>query len=307
MTQNLRSIIAAIRDRIQPLEQSFLVNARQRQLILTKPPGSFGRLEEIANRLAAIQRRAKPRIANKRIYVIAADHGITAEGVSAYPSEVTAQMVDNFLRGGAALVFFLLQFVLPLSTCVLFAILFTALITNGFHEDGLADTFDGFGGGWTKERVLEIMRDSRLGTYGTLALIFLILGKYNLLSSLPPQHGWRWLIVAHTAGRWTVLPLCAWLPYARAEGQGKLVAKQMGAVEIMIGTLTLLITLLLLLSWSAALTALLTAGTATLLCGLYFRRRLQGMTGDCLGAANQMTEVSLYLAALILLRFDLLR
>ncbi len=88
---------------IEPLGQSWMAAARERQLTLTKPPGSLGRLEETANRVAAIQRTVTPRITNKRIYVVAADHGVTAEGVSAYPREVTAQMVDNFLRGGAAI------------------------------------------------------------------------------------------------------------------------------------------------------------------------------------------------------------
>ena len=179
-------------------------------------------------------------------------------------------------------------------------------ITNGFHEDGLADSFDGCGGGWTKDRVLEIMRDSRIGTYGTLALIFVILGKFTFLSSLPAGQIWRWLIVAHTASRWTILPLCGWLPYARAEGQGKLVAKQVGTLEIMTGTVTLLLVLIL-LPWQAAVAALLVTSLVTLVCGLYFRTRLQGITGDCLGAANQLTEVGLYLAAVVLLRFNLLR
>ncbi|HKV35944.1 MAG TPA: nicotinate-nucleotide--dimethylbenzimidazole phosphoribosyltransferase [Pyrinomonadaceae bacterium] len=88
---------------INPVDQSWLENAAARQLTLTKPPGSLGRLEEIANRLAAIQRTITPNIVRKRIYVVAADHGVTAEGVSAYPREVTAQMVDNFLTGGAAI------------------------------------------------------------------------------------------------------------------------------------------------------------------------------------------------------------
>jgi len=214
-------------------------------------------------------------------------------------------LVGTMVGAGAALTFWLLQHLLPHSAAALCAIIFTAFITNGFHEDGLADTFDGCGGGWTKEQALEIMRDSRLGTYGALALVFLILGKFSFLSALAPGQVWRWLIVAHTASRWTVLPLCAWLPYARAEGQGKLVAKQIGKAEIFIGSLTFFIAVLL-LSWQAALAALLVAGLAPLLSGLYFRARLSGVTGDCLGATNQLTEVSLYLTAVILSRFDLL-
>ena len=207
---------------------------------------------------------------------------------------------------GAALVFVLVQRVLPLPASVLCAIVFTAFITNGFHEDGLADAVDGFGGGWTKDRVLEIMRDSRIGTYGTLALVFIVLGKLNFLSSLPAGQIWRWLIVAHTAARWTILPLSAWLPYARVEGQGKLVAKQVGALEIVAGTITLFLVLLL-IPWRAALAALFVTTLVTFVSGLYFRARLQGMTGDCLGAANQLTEVGLYLTAVILQRSDLLR
>ncbi len=90
-------------DRIKSVDVSWLTAAAERQLKLTKPPNSLGRLETIANRLAAIQQTVTPRISGKRIYVVAADHGVTREGVSAYPREVTAQMVDNFLRGGAAI------------------------------------------------------------------------------------------------------------------------------------------------------------------------------------------------------------
>src|SRR5258705_7243163 len=111
-------------------------------------------------------------------------------------------LVGVIVGGGAALVFVLLQRVLPVSASVLCAIVFAAFITSGFHEDGLADTFDGFGGGWTKDRVLEIMRDSRIGTYRTLALIFVFIRKLNFLSVLPQGQIWRWLIVAHSAARW---------------------------------------------------------------------------------------------------------
>jgi len=214
-------------------------------------------------------------------------------------------MVGIIVGGGAALVFVLASRVLPLSASVLLAIAFTAFITNGFHEDGLADTFDGLGGGWTRERALEIMRDSRLGTYGTLALIFLILGKYIFLFSLEPGQIWRWLIVAHTASRWTVLPLCSWLPYARAEGQGKLVAKQIGVSALLFGSLTFL-AVLFLLPWQAAPVVVLVTTLLTTASGFYFKRRLGGITGDCLGAVNQLTELGSYLAALVLMRFNII-
>jgi adenosylcobinamide-GDP ribazoletransferase len=97
-----------------------------------------------------------------------------------------------------------------------------------------------------------------------------------------------------------------WLPYARAEGQGRLVAKRVGILEIIIGTVMLLLVLIL-LPWQAALAALLATNIVTLLSGSYFRARIQGITGDCLGATNQLTEVVLYLTAVILLRFSYLR
>jgi len=209
-------------------------------------------------------------------------------------------LVGVIVGCSAALAFVLLQRALPLSVSVLGAIIFATFITNGLHEDGFADAFDGFGGGWSKERTLEIMRDSRIGVYGVLALVFLVLSKLHLLSALAPNQIWRWLIVGHVASRWSPLVLGAWLPPARREGLGKLVAKQTGAFEIVIGTMTVALVLLLTIRWQAALAVFLVTGLVTLLCGLYFRWRLQGVTGDCMGAASQFTEVALYLTAISL-------
>lgn len=89
--------------RIEPIDVSWMEQARAKQVQLTKPPESLGRLEEIANRVSGIQQTLCPVIATPRIVVFAADHGVCAEGVSPYPQEVTAQMVLNFLRGGAAI------------------------------------------------------------------------------------------------------------------------------------------------------------------------------------------------------------
>jgi nicotinate-nucleotide--dimethylbenzimidazole phosphoribosyltransferase len=95
----LRQVIG----RVEPLDQRSQREAQERQDELTKPPGSLGRLERLAVQIAGITRRARPRLTQPVVIVAAADHGVAAEGVSAYPSEVTAQMVRNFARGGAAI------------------------------------------------------------------------------------------------------------------------------------------------------------------------------------------------------------
>ena len=97
--QKMESTLA----RIRPIDPAWISRAEARQLQLTKPAGSLGRLEEIANRLCAIQRTLAPRIDQPRIVVYAGDHGVCREGVNPYPQEVTAQMVLNFLAGGAAI------------------------------------------------------------------------------------------------------------------------------------------------------------------------------------------------------------
>ncbi|MGH8545245.1 MAG: nicotinate-nucleotide--dimethylbenzimidazole phosphoribosyltransferase [Gammaproteobacteria bacterium] len=90
-------------EQIRPLDPSTAVEAQRRLDCLTKPQGSLGRLEELARRISCIQGKVPPRLGRKLLFVFAADHGITDEGVSAYPREVTAQMTYNFLRGGAAI------------------------------------------------------------------------------------------------------------------------------------------------------------------------------------------------------------
>ncbi len=88
---------------IKPLNKEAMAEARKRQNDLTKPQGSLGQLESLSIQVAGIKGNPRPRIAHKVIFTLAGDHGITKEGVSAYPSEVTPQMVYNFLRGGAAI------------------------------------------------------------------------------------------------------------------------------------------------------------------------------------------------------------
>jgi adenosylcobinamide-GDP ribazoletransferase len=199
-------------------------------------------------------------------------------------------LVGTLVGASGALLHFALLNFLPPSTCALLALVYFSFI-------------DGFGGAWTRERALEIMRDSRVGTFGALALVFLALAKYNFLSVLDPSVVWRWLIVAHTSARWTTLPLCMWLPYAREEGQGKLVAQRLNYGGAAVATLTLLAALTL-LNWREATVSGAVIIALPLLTGWYYRRRIGGVTGDCLGATNQLTEVALYLTAVALSRLS---
>src|SRR5438128_1157650 len=99
MNAELRKLV----DAIQPLDEPAMERAQARLDSLTKPLGSLGRLEELAQWLAGVTRQTRPRLSRKVIFTFAADHGVAQEGVSAYPSAVTPQMVHNFLRGGAAI------------------------------------------------------------------------------------------------------------------------------------------------------------------------------------------------------------
>jgi adenosylcobinamide-GDP ribazoletransferase len=103
---------------------------------------------------------------------------------------------------------------------------FLVLITGGLHEDGLADTVDAFGGGWNREQVLTILRDSRIGSFGALALVISVLARFLLLSIIPVNRFTALVVSAHVLCRWTTLPLSYFLPPARAsDGQGARIAQ----------------------------------------------------------------------------------
>jgi adenosylcobinamide-GDP ribazoletransferase len=145
--------------------------------------------------------------------------------------------------------------------------------------------------------MLEVMKDSRIGAAGALALILLLLGKLSALATLSPVRAAAALIAAHVLSRWSHLPLLWKLPYARPEGglAGPL-AGRVPRERVVAGTVFSVLVAAGLLRWHA-LPALAAAAAATLASSVFFRRRLGGITGDCLGAANQLVELSVLLAA----------
>jgi adenosylcobinamide-GDP ribazoletransferase len=177
------------------------------------------------------------------------------------------------------------------------AVVVTALLTGAFHEDGLADTFDGLGASPERERALAIMKDSRVGTYGALALMLAVLARVVALTSLGAQAPAA-LIGAHMLARFSSLALIRALPYARADGgtgqpfAGGIAARGLGAATAFVVVIAVLL-------WGANAIAVALAGAGVVsVLGAWFRRRLGGITGDTLGATNQLVEVAVYLALL---------
>ncbi|AKJ29933.1 adenosylcobinamide-GDP ribazoletransferase [Caldimonas brevitalea] len=176
----------------------------------------------------------------------------------------------------------------------------TLLITGAFHEDGWADVCDGLGGAVSRERALEIMKDSRIGAYGAIGLVMMLGLKWATLAALPWPVAAGALLLAHSASRTAAVSLIRWMAYAGDLAQAK--AKPLARQVSMRGWGVAL-------AWTAAaagassswlplpvvLAAVGAGGLVTLCWALWLQRRLGGYTGDCLGAAQQLCELAVYL------------
>lgn len=183
---------------------------------------------------------------------------------------------------------------------LLLSMVASILLTGAFHEDGFADVCDGFGGGWTQDKILAIMKDSRLGTYGATGLGLLLAGKFLVLRGLPPAAVTPALLLAHPLSRATALTCIFSHRYARAneDSKAKPVAKKMSAAELATGLLMGALPLLAYAAWlhrPVLLLVLLPLAVVKTILARYFQRWIGGYTGDCLGAIQQAAEVSIYL------------
>jgi adenosylcobinamide-GDP ribazoletransferase len=203
-------------------------------------------------------------------------------------------LVGLVIGGGAVLLQKLLIPHLSRLFVALVVLVYFVLITGCLHEDGLADTADGFGGGWTKDQVLTILRDSHIGSYGATALVLSLLARYLLLASLPLEHFATYVISAHVLCRWSSLPLSYLLPAAREQdSQGARIARLTSLASLIFGSLFSFAIVGFALRWSA-LAPLLVAILAVALSGWLYARKIGGVTGDCFGATNQLTEIAVY-------------
>ena len=167
-----------------------------------------------------------------------------------------------------------------------------AFLTGALHEDGLADVADGFGGGRDVEAKLAIMRDSRIGSYGAIALIVGFATKLSALAAIPDSYVVPSLIASHALARGVLPALALNLPYARADGLARSSGQPDPTTTAIAGALALLIALLA-LSWSAALWAAAIAGVSGFVVARLALRQIGGQTGDVLGAAEQIAETAI--------------
>lgn len=200
-----------------------------------------------------------------------------------------------------------LMLVFPQDIAVLLAMVVSLLLTGCFHEDGLADTCDGLGGGWTTEQKLQIMKDSRVGTYGAAALWVSLTLKFVLLSQiLEPVLA---LIIAHPLSRIIPTLFIATMPYVSESdtSKAKPLAESGSWIDTMIavgiGSVAFLLVPLLLdpFNGNGAVMLLAALVVVGVLAFWFLKKQLGGFTGDALGAVQQVSELVLYLVMLLIL------
>lgn len=187
------------------------------------------------------------------------------------------------------------------SLAILLSTIVTILVTGAFHEDGFADVCDGFGGGWTQEDILRIMKDSRIGAFGVIGLVLLLALKLMSLTALPLSLIPVTLFSGHSLSRFASTSLLYTHRYVREDmlSKAKPLARQISPAELGVAAFFGVVPLLFFIVQGVAFwKILLCLGTvwgARWWAGRYFTRWIGGYTGDCLGAVQQITEVVFYL------------
>lgn len=209
----------------------------------------------------------------------------------------------------AAATLYLSSAVLPLALAIALGMLASIMITGAFHEDGLSDFVDGMGGGYTREKILAIMKDSHAGAYGVIALILALLLKFQALLALSDRHATIFvcaaLIAAHAFSRLLAVSVMLTQRYVRDgdSARAKHAAQGMTRSSFVIALLTGMAGIIPLLLSGCSVASLLAAVVVAVLLRAYLgwqlQKKLGGYTGDCLGAVQQISEIGFYLGLLL--------
>jgi adenosylcobinamide-GDP ribazoletransferase len=213
-------------------------------------------------------------------------------------------------------IYYLSSIVFSVEIALILSMIAGILTTGAFHEDGFADVCDGFGGGWTKEKILLIMKDSAIGAYGAIGLVLLFLLKYKALYNLVSiseivnlQSSIKNLLLfvsAHSVSRLAAISIVFTHQYSRedASSKSKPIAQNFTWKEVIGAAFFGLLPLVVLsfFQWQLVL-ALVPVFLARFFLARYFQKWIDGYTGDCLGATQQVCEVIFYLSIIAIWKF----
>ena len=176
----------------------------------------------------------------------------------------------------------------------------SVFITGGIHLDGFADTCDGFYGLRSKEQILEIMRDSRVGTMGVVGLCCLLFLKVTLIVSIPREILWKLLIMMTVFARWSQVLACSTSDYARREGKARCFVEYDSKKELLVGSIFTVVLSFVLMKLRGGI-LLVICLLPILLFITYIKRKIGGMTGDTIGAVSEIAEVAVLFFGLVYL------
>ncbi|MGG6231443.1 adenosylcobinamide-GDP ribazoletransferase [Tenacibaculum sp. SDUM215027] len=203
----------------------------------------------------------------------------------------------------AALAYFTFSYIFPTDIAIVISMISSIWITGAFHEDGFADVCDGFGGGWTKEKILTIMKDSRLGTFGVSGLVFILAIKFLALYHLQNLSVNLILVIisGHSMSRFIATVLLYTHEYVRDIDSSKIkpTTKQMSSKSLLISAIFGVVPLFFFQKPMMFL-VLLPLLVTYLYMGHFFKKWIGGQTGDCAGALQQVAEIVFYLSLLAL-------
>ncbi len=208
---------------------------------------------------------------------------------------VVGMLIGLVLSGTA-----LLSCFWPISVVGMLILIISIVITGGIHLDGFADTCDGFYCPRPKEKILEIMRDSRVGTMGVVGVVCLLLLKFTLIVSIPQNVLWKLLIMMTVFARWSQILACCTSDYAREGGKAKFFVEYAGKTELLVGSIFTMILFLLLMKLEGVILLVLSFLSILLFIN-YVKKKLGGMTGDTIGAISEIAEVAVLFFGLVYL------
>ena len=180
------------------------------------------------------------------------------------------------------------QLIFPASVSAALTLFAWVTFTRAFHLDGFMDTCDGLFGGFTAERRLEIMKDSRMGAFGVAGGVLILIAEYSALSA--STNLFVALILATTLGRWSSPLVIYWFPYAREDGLGIEMKRNVGWGEVLLATSIMSVTAWLVYGWPGFL-FMVAAAAIGFLVAVYVMRLLPGLTGDIYGTVTTMVEM----------------